>query len=125
MSKFPPTGRFKWIDPKEFELNKYTSNSSKGCVLQVDLEYPKELCKLHNDYLLAPDEIEIKEEMLFKYQIWIADFHNIPFDNVKKLVLNFFLMKSMCIIMKTCNLRLGLNTSHIRIQSITMAKTVY
>ena len=90
MSKFPPTGRFKWIDPKEFELNKYTSNSSKGCVLQVDLEYPKELCKLHNDYLLAPDEIEIKEEMLFKYQIWIADFHNIPFDNVKKLVLNFF-----------------------------------
>ena len=27
MSKFPPTSRFKWIDPKEFDLNKYTSNS--------------------------------------------------------------------------------------------------
>ena len=41
MSKFLSTGRFKWIDPKEFDLNKYTSNSSKGCVLEVDLEYLK------------------------------------------------------------------------------------
>ena len=43
MSKFLPTSNFKWIDPKEFDLNKYNSNSLKGCVLQVDLEYPKEL----------------------------------------------------------------------------------
>ena len=25
---FPTNGGFKWIDPKEFDLNKYTSNSS-------------------------------------------------------------------------------------------------
>ena len=31
------------IDQKEFDLNKYTSKSSKGSVLEVDLEYPKEL----------------------------------------------------------------------------------
>ena len=44
MSKFLPTSSFKWIDPKEFNLNKYTSsNSSKGCALKVDPEYPKEL----------------------------------------------------------------------------------
>ena len=37
--------------PKEFELNKYTSNSLKGCVLQeVDLKYPEELRELHNNY---------------------------------------------------------------------------
>ena len=41
ISKFLPTSGFKWIDPKEFDLNKYTSNSSKGCVLAVDLEYRK------------------------------------------------------------------------------------
>ena len=40
-SKFLPTSGLKWIDPKEFDLNKYTSNSSKGSVLEVDLEYPK------------------------------------------------------------------------------------
>ena len=42
MSKFFPSG-FEWIDPKDFELNKYTSNNLKGCVLEVDLEYPREL----------------------------------------------------------------------------------
>ena len=50
MSEFLPTGRFKWIDPKEFDVNKYTCNSSKGCALKVNLEYPKELKELHNDY---------------------------------------------------------------------------
>ena len=64
MSKFPPTSGFKWIDPKEFDLNKYISNSPKGCALEVDLEYPKELRKLHNDYPLASDKIEIKREIL-------------------------------------------------------------
>ena len=51
---------FKWIDPKEFNLNKYTSNSWKGCVLEVDLEYPKVLRKWHNDYPLALGKIEMK-----------------------------------------------------------------
>ena len=46
MSKFLPTSEFKWVDSKEFGLNKYTSNSSKGCVFEVDLEYPKELREL-------------------------------------------------------------------------------
>ena len=39
MSNFLPTGGFKWVDRKEFELNKYTSNSSRRCVLEVDFEY--------------------------------------------------------------------------------------
>ena len=43
MSKFFPTSGFKWINAKEFDSNKHTSNSSKGCVLEVDLEYPNEL----------------------------------------------------------------------------------
>ena len=59
MSKFLPTSGFKWVDPKEFDLNKYPSTSLKGYVLEVDLEYPKELYELHNDYLLVSDEIEI------------------------------------------------------------------
>ena len=60
MSKFLSTSGFKWINSKEFDLNKYTSNSSKGCVLEVDLEYPKELRELHNNYSLATDKVEIK-----------------------------------------------------------------
>ena len=40
ISKFLPTKGFKRLDPKEFDLNKYTSNSSKVCILEVVLEYP-------------------------------------------------------------------------------------
>ena len=67
MSKFFPTSGFKWIDPKKFDLNKHSSISSKGYLLEADLEYPKKLLELHNDYLLAPDKTEIKREMLSNY----------------------------------------------------------
>ena len=39
LSVFQQVG-FKWIDPKEFDLNKYTSNSLKEYVLEFYLEYP-------------------------------------------------------------------------------------
>ena len=39
-----------------------------SCFLEVDLEYPEDLHSLHNDYLLAPERIRIK--------------------NVEKLILN-------------------------------------
>ena len=71
-------------------MNKYASNSSKRCVLEIDLECPKELRKLHNDYPLAPDKIEIKREMLSEYQLKIANLYNIPIGSIKKSVPNFF-----------------------------------
>ena len=49
---------------EDSELNKYTTKSSKACVMEVNLEYPKDLCELRNDYPLAKDKIEIKKEML-------------------------------------------------------------
>ena len=41
-------------------MNKYSCNKSKGCVLEMDLEYPKALRALCNDYPLDPDKLEIK-----------------------------------------------------------------
>ena len=61
-SKFLPMSAFKWIELKELDFNKYTSISSKGWVVEFDLEYPKELQELHNDCPLAPDKIEIQEK---------------------------------------------------------------
>ena len=65
LSMFLPTSGFKWTDSKGFGLNKYTSNNWKE--FEVDLEYPKELQELHNDYPFASDKIEIKREMLSNY----------------------------------------------------------
>ena len=38
-SKPLPTDRFKWIDPKEYDLNNYTNNGLKGSIIEVHLEY--------------------------------------------------------------------------------------
>ena len=60
-SKFLQTDGFKLIDPKELNMNEYTSNRSKECALKFNLEYPKELRELRNDYPLALDKTEIKK----------------------------------------------------------------
>ena len=111
MSKFLPTIGFKCIDPKEFDFNKYTNNSSKGCVLEVDLKYPKQLHEYHNDYPLAPDNIEIKREMLSDYQLKIVDLYNISIGNVEKLVPNLFYKEKYVIHYENLKLylRIGLN----------------
>ena len=61
-------------------INKYSSNSSTGCVLEVDLYY-KKLHDLRNDYPLAPVKLEIDKK------VWLpienANEYNIPTDNVK------------------------------------------
>ena len=77
-------------------------NSSRGCVLEVDLEYPKELQELHSYYPLAPDKLVIKKEMLPEYQLKITDDYNISIDNVKKKFLTSSTMKITRFIKKTC-----------------------
>ena len=52
-------------------------------MLKVDLEYPKELQKLNDDYALAPEKQEIKEKMLYSYQLTTADLYKIYIGNVK------------------------------------------
>ena len=90
MCNFLAASAFKWINPKELDLNKYNSNSLNSCALEIDLVYPKKLRKLHNEYPLALDKTEIQREMLPNYQIKIASFCIIPTRNIKKLVPNFF-----------------------------------
>ena len=95
MSKFSSSSESKWIDPKEFDLNKV-------CALEVDLKYPKELKKLKDDYPFAPVKIEIKREMLSEYQLKISDSYNIPIGIVKILVHNLTKIKKR-FLMKTYN----------------------
>ena len=68
MSKFLPTSGFNWIHSKESELNKCSTNSWTSCILELDLEYTKELRRLHNHYPSVAEKIEIKIEMLSYYR---------------------------------------------------------
>ena len=54
MSKPLPTHGFKWMKTSELE-----TWGLHSCILEVDLEYPKELHNLHNDYPLAPEQIKL------------------------------------------------------------------
>ena len=40
MLKSLPASEFRWIDPKNVDSNKYSSNSFKRCISEVDFEYP-------------------------------------------------------------------------------------
>ena len=57
ISKYLPHDGFKWLNQKvinRFYVNSIGENSYGGYILEVDLEYPDELHKLH--YPLAPEK---------------------------------------------------------------------
>ena len=56
MSKPLPTHGFKWMKMDELETWEL-----HPCILEVDLEYPKNLHDLHNDYPLAPEQIMVNK----------------------------------------------------------------
>ena len=89
MSQALPTGGFKWLSPKQIKkinLGKYTENSKKGMILEVDLEYPTELHNSHNDYCVAAEKLCVTKNMLSPYCKQILEKFNITIGQVKKLI---------------------------------------
>ena len=89
MSQYLPTGNFRWMTEKQIsKLNvaRYNENSEKGLILEVDLEYPKELHNLHNDYPLAAERVCVNKNMLSDYCKKIAAKYNISTGLVHKLI---------------------------------------
>ena len=41
MSKFLAKSGLKWMHPKDADLDKFSTNISENCILEIDLEYPK------------------------------------------------------------------------------------
>ena len=88
-----PYGRFKWLNKEEIkkiDIFSIKEDSKIGYILEVDLEYPKELHNIHNDYPLCPEYISINYEMLSNYCKNIADEYNIKVGGVRKLIPNLY-----------------------------------
>ena len=93
MCKKLPYDDFKWhygrMDEKR--VVKYNDDDDIGYILEVDLDYPKELHDLHKDYPLAPEIMSISENMLSQVQ---KDIHKYYYgksasdEKTNKLVLN-------------------------------------
>jgi len=62
MSQQLPVSNFKWMTESHLEnWREISSQEGRGCILEVDLEYPKELHDLHKDYPLAPERIVVNK----------------------------------------------------------------
>ena len=64
MSQKLPYKNFRWVDEKNLvglDPTLLGAEDETGYILQVDLEYPKELHNSHNDYPLAPENITINK----------------------------------------------------------------
>ena len=79
MSKALPTHGFKWM--KDNELETWELHS---CILEVDLEYPKELHDLHNDYPLAPKQIKVNKTEKLIPNLWDKKNYTIHYENLKQ-----------------------------------------
>ena len=56
MSKPLPTHGIEWMEKSELE-----TWENQSCILEVDLEYSKNLHDLHSDYPLAPERVEVNK----------------------------------------------------------------
>ena len=77
MIQYLPYGGFKWIDPEMFDLNKVTSDSETGHILEVDLLYPKKIHEANNDYPFCCEHKILENDMLSPYAKSIADKHEL------------------------------------------------
>ena len=110
MSQYLPTGNFKWMTDKEISktnLGKYELDSKEGLILEVDLECPKELHDLHNEYPIAPEKVKVLNDMLSAYCKKITKKYNISTRLVRKLIPTLRDKKEY--VLHYCNLQLYLD----------------
>ena len=57
-----PLNNFEWMTENDLlNWRQFSDREGKGCILEVDLEYPKELHNLHNDHPLAPERVVVNK----------------------------------------------------------------
>ena len=67
MSQKLPIGNFEWIEKDDIStfdeefIKNYDENSDRVCILEVDVEYPKDLHKLHSHLPFLPERMKINK----------------------------------------------------------------
>ena len=70
MSMKLPIGELKWIKKllNEKMIMDWNEHDDFAYILDVDLEYPKEIQDEQSDYPLAPENMKVEEKLLSKHQ---------------------------------------------------------
>ena len=106
MSQYLPTGGFRWLTDKQIQklnINVCREDRKKGTILEVDLEYPKDLHDRHNDYPLAAEKMRVSKDMLSPYCQDIQKQFGISIGQVSKLIPTLSSKKNMCYIIEIYN----------------------
>ena len=91
MSQMLPLKGFKWV-PNVIDILNVPEDSKPEYILEVNLECPKELHDKHKLYPLAPEHVQVSDDMLSPFQRE----HFPPIrDSVRKLVPNFTTRRSV------------------------------
>ena len=96
------------MEPSDVNPNKYNKDTNKGLILEVDLDYPKELHGLHNDYPLAPEKKTVKKE-LSEYCKSVEKMYGISIGKVNKLITTLYDKKRYVIHHENLKLYLSLD----------------
>jgi hypothetical protein len=105
-----PYSGFKWVEKVD------SKQKNKGWILEVDLEYPTELHKYHNDYPLAPEKLSVKKEWISEYQKELLE--NDSLLKIEKLVPNLMDKKKYIVHYKNLQLYIKLGMKLVKIHRI-------
>ena len=109
MSQSLPTGRFKWLkEDKWHEI--FKNKEGIGYFIDCDLEYPKELHELHNDYPLAPEKIIVQDDWLSSFCKNLKEKFILASDKTTKLIPTLFNKEKYVLHVKNLNLYTDLGT---------------
>ncbi|KAM7281372.1 uncharacterized protein ISCGN_005937, partial [Ixodes scapularis] len=89
-----PCADFRWLDREEIDalhFQQVTDDAPEGYILEVDLDYPRELHDSHADFPLAPEKRGVPLEWLSPYQKALVEkFHLPQRESERKLLLTFY-----------------------------------
>ena len=94
MSQPLPTGRFKWLKEDKWD-DIFKNKERKGYFIDCDLEYPKELHYLHNDFPLAPEKLIVQDDCLSTFCKNLKEKFGLASDKTTKLIPTLFNKENM------------------------------
>ena len=121
MSQPLPYSDFKWLHDEEIDnldVVNFDVDKETLLILEVDLKYPQELHDDHADYPLAPENIEITENMLSPFQRKYLEDNGIKFTTSKRLTPNLNDKQRYIIYIKNLQLYMSLGLQLTKIHKV-------
>ena len=121
MGQYFPYGGFKWVKFNNAVVNRIlnkSDNSLYGYFLEVDLDYPKELHDIHNDYSIAPEKIKPEDEMLSPHSFEIKNEYDIKTGGIDKLPPNLMSKKNYGVHYRNLQYHLSQSLTFKKVQRI-------